>query len=104
MAEKIVCPRCKGDVEIWQAYWDEDPESIPMSELNFWVHYQVYICGLCDGTGEIDSHSDRLCSECKGTGEDSQGWSCDECDGKGFNWGGNWEDEFVKDTGDDEPT
>ncbi|WP_254567403.1 hypothetical protein [Oscillatoria sp. HE19RPO] len=101
MAEKILCPRCKGDVELWIPYWESEKERQASDSYNY-AEWTVVNCGLCDGTGEIDSDSDRICSTCKGTGEDSEGWSCDDCDGDGFFWDSDgWEDEFVRDTADD---
>ncbi len=102
MAEKILCPRCKGDVELWIPYRESEKER-QASDSDNYAEWTVVNCGLCDGTGEIDPDSAFIGSTCNGTGEDSEGSSSDHCDATdGFFWDSDgWEDEFVRDTGDD---
>lgn len=89
---------------IREYYQIQDDGEITRGELTGDLHWSLYACGVCDGSGEVDPDSDRLCSECKGTGEDSSGEGCEACEVTGINFDGPWADEFIEDTGDDEPT
>ncbi|WP_044194701.1 hypothetical protein [Oscillatoria acuminata] len=98
---KIQCPPCNGDIELWFPYWESEEESQSIDRYSYYAQWIIAKCGFCDGTGEIDSDSDRFCEECNGTGEDSEGYECSACNATGICWDGDWEDEFVRDTADD---
>lgn len=104
MAEKIECPRCKGTGEYRAYYRVQDDGEITGYEITGELHWIRYNCGFCDGTGEVDPDTAYWCEECDGTGEDSEGYECSACDATGIDEDGPWADEFIEDTGNDEPT
>lgn len=103
MAEKIECPRCKGTGEYRAYYRIQDDGEITGWEPTGELHWILYSCGICDGTGEVDPDAEGICEDCRGTGEDSEGNECETCEGKGFDEDGLFADEFIEDTGDDYP-